>query len=112
MIFVDFYQVKFFIFKWFTTRIRFEEIKQFLIESLYHRIITRAARWTLMKNGVNVKSAVRMYLRKTRFYLDELHDFVIEMGPIKKALLKVLIVFEKKLNLFLNIEINLNIRFK
>ena len=42
-----------------------------------------------MKNGVNVKSAVRMYYRKSRYYLDDLHDFVIEMAPLKKALLKV-----------------------
>ena len=62
----------------------------FLPESLYHRIITRAARWTLMKNGVNVKSGVRMYYRKTRFYLDDLHDFIIEMAPLKYALLKVI----------------------
>ena len=44
-----------------------------------------------MKNGVNVKSGVRMYYRKTRFYLDDFHDFIIEMAPIKYALLKVIV---------------------
>jgi hypothetical protein len=60
------------------------------LESLFHRILTRAAHWTLLKNGANPETAVRLYWRKARFYLDDLHDFVIEMAGLKYARLKVI----------------------
>lgn len=64
----------------------------FLPESLFHRILTRAARWTLLKNGANPDTAVRLYLRKARFYLDESHDFVIEMASLKCARIKIQVI--------------------
>lgn len=65
----------------------------FYKESLFDRIITRAARWTLMKSGANPKTAVSMYYRKARFYLDDNHFFTIQMLPIKYSRIKVLFCF-------------------
>lgn len=61
----------------------------FLPESLFHRILTRAANWTLLKKGVDIDTAVKLYRRKARFYLDQYHDFVIEMSQLKHARIKV-----------------------
>ncbi|RMZ96122.1 neuralized PATS1 [Brachionus plicatilis] len=61
-------------------------------EILFHRIITRTARWTLMKNGSDVNKSVKLYSNTARFYLDEKHDFVIELAPIKYARIKIQII--------------------
>ena len=45
----------------------------FLPESLFHRILTRASNWTLLKKGADVQTAVKLYRRKARFYLDQYH---------------------------------------
>jgi hypothetical protein len=42
-----------------------------------------------MKTGNENANEVRMYYRKARFYLDENHDFTIEMAPLKYARIKV-----------------------
>jgi hypothetical protein len=42
-----------------------------------------------MKTGTDNLDVVRMYYRKARFYLDENHDFTIEMAPLKYARVKV-----------------------
>jgi hypothetical protein len=42
-----------------------------------------------MKTGMDNLDVVRMYYRKVRFYLDENHDFTIEMAPLKYARVKV-----------------------
>lgn len=43
---------------------------------------------------------MRLYWRKARFYLDDSHDFVIEMAGLKYARIKVL---KKRKKLILNI---------
>ena len=63
--------------------------KYITIESLFNRILTRAASWTLLKKGINVDTAVKLFWRKARYYLDESHDFIIEMSPLKYARIKV-----------------------
>ncbi len=65
------------------------KIFELLKESLFSRILTRAARWTLLKNGANLETSVRLYWRKARFYLDSNHEFVIEMASLKYARIKV-----------------------
>lgn len=66
-------------------------------ESLFNRILTRAATWTLLKKDINVDTAVRLFWRKARYYLDESHDFIIEMSPLKFARIKVSQILKKKL---------------
>jgi len=51
--------------------------------------LTRASSWTLLKKGIELKRAVRLYWRKARYQLDERHDFILEMAPLKNARIKV-----------------------
>ena len=90
MILVDFFQVDF---EKFSVKKLVENFNFFHIsENLFHRIVTRAARWTLMKNGTDLNTSIRLYSNKARFYLDEKHDFLIEMAPIKYARIKIQII--------------------
>ena len=83
-----------------------------LKESLFHRILTRASQWTLLKKGANLQTAVRLYWRKARYYLDELHDFVIEMSSLKYARIKVGLFIKKLLIFDLKLKLNFIKRFK
>ena len=62
------------------------------LESLFHRILTRTARWTLLKAGANWQTAVKLFYRKARFYLDENHDFILEMAPLRYARIRIQVV--------------------
>jgi hypothetical protein len=63
-------------------------------ESLFHRIVTRTARWTYIKNGADSETSVRLFYRKAIFYLDNNHEFTLEMFPLKYSLLKVTTLFK------------------
>lgn len=69
----------------------FSTIKH-IAESLFHRIVTRTARWTYMKNGADSETSVRLFYRKAVFYLDNNHEFTLEMLPLKYSLLKVRLI--------------------
>lgn len=56
-----------------------------LTEGLFHRMITRAIRWSQENRGREAK----LYFRRGRFYLDSEHDFVLEMAPQYLARVKV-----------------------
>jgi hypothetical protein len=42
-----------------------------------------------MKSTNTFRANVFLYFRKSRFNLDEKHDFIIEMAPLKYARIKV-----------------------
>ncbi|XP_070564331.1 uncharacterized protein [Ptychodera flava] len=57
----------------------------FLPDGLFHRILTRAVRWSQEQGGHEPK----LYHRMARFYLDEDHDFAVEMAAARFARIKV-----------------------
>ena len=46
----------------------------------------------MLKSGANWQTAVKLFYRKARFYLDENHDFILEMAPVKYARIRIQIV--------------------
>lgn len=45
-----------------------------------------------MKNGSNASQSVKLYSNTARFYLDDNHEFVIELAPIKYTRIKIQII--------------------
>ncbi|NP_001161599.1 neuralized PATS1 [Saccoglossus kowalevskii] len=60
----------------------------FLPDGLFHRMLTRAVRYSQEQGGHEPK----LYHREARFYLDEDHDFALEMSPIRHARIKVTVM--------------------
>ncbi|XP_072025629.1 LOW QUALITY PROTEIN: uncharacterized protein [Amphiura filiformis] len=60
----------------------------FLPDGLFHRILTRAVRWSQEQGGREPK----LYYRQARFFVDDSHDFVLEMAPARYARLKLTIL--------------------
>ena len=57
----------------------------FISDGLFHRILTRGVRWSQEQGG----REPRLFYRQARFYVDDAHDFVLEMAPARFARLKV-----------------------
>ena len=55
------------------------------LDGLFHRIITRAIRWSQECGG----HEPQLYYRKSKFYLDNEHDYVLEMAPLHFARISV-----------------------
>jgi len=53
-------------------------------ESLFSRLIAQTYRWSQTLGG----DEPRVFHRKARFYLDDEHDFVLEMAPDHLARIK------------------------
>ncbi|XP_069126661.1 uncharacterized protein [Argopecten irradians] len=62
----------------------------FLPDDLFHRILTRTVRWTLGKSG---KEPYSMFRHVARFYLDQEHDFVLQMAPRRCHRIKVVVMW-------------------
>ncbi|XP_022105446.1 uncharacterized protein LOC110987214 isoform X2 [Acanthaster planci] len=60
----------------------------FLPVGLFHRLVVRASRWSLDHGDQPPK----LTFRQARFFVDEQHDFVLEMAPVRFARLKVTMV--------------------
>lgn len=60
----------------------------FFPDGLFHRLLTRASRWSQECGGIIPK----LYYRKARFFLDSEHDFVLEMGPVRFSCMKVTVL--------------------
>ncbi|KAK2167674.1 hypothetical protein LSH36_25g02050, partial [Paralvinella palmiformis] len=60
----------------------------FLPDGLFHRVLTRALRWSQEFGG----NEPRLCFRKARFFLDSEHDFILEMAPLACARIKVTIL--------------------
>ncbi|XP_074643355.1 uncharacterized protein LOC141900379 [Tubulanus polymorphus] len=59
----------------------------FLPDGLFHRIVTRVIRWSFENGG----QSPRLYYRLACFIIDNEHDLVLQMEPLKYARIKVLI---------------------
>ncbi|XP_019640924.1 PREDICTED: uncharacterized protein LOC109482588 [Branchiostoma belcheri] len=60
----------------------------FLPDGLFHRVLTRAVRWAQECGG----REPQLYHRTARFFLDEEHDYLLEMAPIRLSRIKVSVV--------------------
>ncbi|XP_064605338.1 uncharacterized protein LOC135470368 isoform X2 [Liolophura sinensis] len=60
----------------------------FLPDGLFHRILTRAIRWSQDLGGMELE----LYRREARFFLDADHDFFLEMCPRPYCRIKVAVV--------------------
>ena len=54
-------------------------------DGLFHRILTRAIRWSQECGG----HEPQLYYRRAKFYLDDEHDYVLEMAPLHFARISV-----------------------
>ena len=57
-------------------------------DGLFHRILTRAIRWSQECGG----HEPQLYYRRARFYLDDEHDYVLEMAPLHFARISVSLI--------------------
>ncbi|XP_064624651.1 uncharacterized protein LOC135486079 [Lineus longissimus] len=64
------------------------EFSGFLPDGLFQRILTRAIRWSQENDGRDP----RLYYRKARLFLDQEHDFIIEMEHMKLARIRVTVI--------------------
>ncbi len=62
----------------------------FLLDGLFHRILTRAIRWSQECGG----HEPQLFYRKAKFYLDPEHDYVLEMAPLHFARITVSLLFK------------------
>ncbi|XP_062568171.1 uncharacterized protein LOC134230388, partial [Saccostrea cucullata] len=60
----------------------------FLPVGLFYRIVTRTTKWCIDNSGKEPYSLLKTL---ARFYLDEEHDFVIEMAPAKYHRIKIVV---------------------
>ncbi|XP_066282385.1 uncharacterized protein [Branchiostoma lanceolatum] len=60
----------------------------FLPDGLFHRVLTRAVRWAQECGG----REPQLYHRTARFFLDEEHDYLLEMAPLRLSRIKVSVV--------------------
>lgn len=68
----------------------FKKIK-FLSDGLFYRIVTRTTKWCIEGSG---KEPYSLLKTQARFFLDDEHDFVIEMAPRKFHRIKVNTIIE------------------
>ena len=57
-------------------------------DGLFHRILTRAIRWSQECGG----HEPQLYYRRAKFYLDDEHDYVLEMSPLHFARISVSLI--------------------
>lgn len=55
------------------------------LDGLFHRILTRAVRWSQEQGG----REPRLFFRQARFFLNDEHDALLEMAPARLARIKV-----------------------
>nr|XP_054764610.1 uncharacterized protein LOC129271251 [Lytechinus pictus] len=60
----------------------------FLPDGLFHRILTRAVRWSQDQGG----REPRLFFRQARFFLNTEHDALLEMAPARLARIKVMVL--------------------
>ncbi|XP_030851496.1 uncharacterized protein LOC755988 isoform X2 [Strongylocentrotus purpuratus] len=60
----------------------------FLPDGLFHRILTRAVRWSQEQGG----REPRLFFRQARFFLNDEHDALLEMAPARLARIKVMVL--------------------
>ena len=60
-------------------------VNDYPADGLFHRILTRAIRWSQECGG----HEPQLYYRKAKFFLDSEHDFVLEVAAVYLARIKV-----------------------